>query len=113
MVSMVKTLLPRLEHEVQTSQTAPQMPQTHQTAQQLPWPKKEILQAKLPPSLPILISQVQEGSPDTAKGSPQDQLSKLMAQKTSAYNTVPKLKVPRLRPLIAKEMLPLRGKGQG
>ena len=100
---------PRLVHDVQASQNAPQMHQTHQTAQQLPQPEKASLQAKIPPSLAILTSHGQEGSPETDKDSPEDQLSRLMAQKMSAYNTVPKLQAPRLRPLKAKHILQLRG----
>ena len=103
---------PKLELEVQTAKNAPQMPQAHQTAQQVPWPEKASQQAKIPPSLPKLMSHGQEGSPDTAKDSPQDQLSSSMAQKSSAYDTVPKLPAPRLRPLNAKAMLPLREKGR-
>ena len=98
---------PKLEIEVQTAKNAPQIPQAHQTAQQVPWPEKASQQAKIPPSLPKLTSHVQEGGPDTAKDSPQDQLSSSNAQITSAYKQVPELPAPRLRPLNAKAILPL------
>ena len=89
------------------------MPQAHQTAQQVPWSEKASKQAKIPPSLPKLMGHGLEGSPATAKDSPEDQLSGSMAQKTSAYDTVPKLQAPRLRPQKARHMKQLRGKGQG
>ena len=67
---------PRPEHEVQTFQNEPQTIQVHKAAQQLPQPKKDSLQVKIPLSLPILINHGQEGSPDTAKDSTEDQLFK-------------------------------------